>query len=185
MKILIDMDNVTANLMKKWVSVYNQRFDGTLTAEEVTDWQMHLFAPKCSPTEFYNIIGEPGFFANLEIMPNAVEVASRLVTAGHELFFVTATPYNNPTGGFDKCNWVQQHFPFIGRDGVIQAHKKQMIVGDVLFDDSPKNLQDFPNITVAMDWNFNKAATPDYRVSDWLEFENIINNISGELPEKI
>jgi 5'(3')-deoxyribonucleotidase len=177
MVILIDMDNVAANLMKKWLDVYNQRYGDTLTGDQIMNWQIDMHATKCDPADFYGIIGEPGFFADLDVMPDAVAVASRLKDAGHELYFVTATPYNNPTGGYDKCNWVQQHFPFIGRDGVIQAHKKHMVIGDLLFDDSPKNLKDFPGTKVAMDWNFNKNVQVNYRVTGWLEFEKVVHQL--------
>lgn len=176
--LLVDLDNVTANLMKKWLTTYNERYFDNLTAEQITDWNMHIFAKNCSVSEFYGIIDEPNFFSDLEIMPYAIDVAKRIKDAGHELFFVTATPYKNTTGGFDKCNWVQKHFPFIGRDNVIQAHKKYMVIGDLLFDDSPRNLATFPNIKVAMDWNFNKDSKVDYRVKNWLEFEICIMKIA-------
>lgn len=178
--LLIDMDNVTANLLKKWLDIYNEKYNDTLKPEQITTWGLHTQATKCSPSDFYGIIAKPGFFADLEVMPHAVDVIKRLHDAGHNIYFLTATPYNNPTCGFDKCNWVQLHFSFLekeARNRVIQAHHKHMIIGDLLFDDSPSNLNAYPGIKVAMDWNFNKHVSVDHRVSSWLEFEEVVNKL--------
>jgi len=178
--LLIDMDNVTANLLKKWLDVYNQTYGDTLTPDQITNWALHNQATKCSAADFYGIISRPGFFADLEVMPHAIDVVKRLHDIGHQIYFLTATPYNNPTGGYDKCNWVQQHFPFLDKDArnrVIQGHHKHMVKGDLLFDDSPSNLNAYPGTKVAMDWGFNKDVITNYRVKDWLEFEKIVHQI--------
>lgn len=178
--LLIDMDNVVANLLKKWLDTYNSTYGDTLLPEHITQWDLHKQITKCSPAEFYGIIAQPGFFADLEVMPYAVEVIQRLHSAGHSIYFLTATPYDNPTGGYDKCNWVQRHFSFLdknARNRVIQAHNKHMVKGDLLFDDSPANLAAYPGTKIAMDWNFNKHVAVNYRASDWLAFEKIVHQI--------
>jgi 5'(3')-deoxyribonucleotidase len=170
--LLIDMDNVAANLLKKWLDVYNTTYGDSLTPEQITQWNLHVQATKCSAADF--------FFADLEVIPNAVEVVKRLHEASHKVYFLTATPYSNPTGGFDKCNWIQNHFPFIEKDArsrVIQAHHKHMVIGDLLFDDSPANLESYPGTKIAMDWNFNKNVVVNYRVAGWLEFEKVVEQI--------
>lgn len=179
MILLIDMDNVVADLMKKWLDTYNSQYNDNLLAEQISTWQIESFASKCSPTEFHNIIEKAEFFADLDVIPDAVEVTARLQQYGHELYFVTATPYNNPTGGYDKYNWTEKHFPHIGKTRVIQAHHKHMVRGDLLFDDSPINLQNYPGIKVAMDFSYNKHVAVNYRVKDWLEFEKTVNQIVG------
>ena len=177
MHILIDLDNVAADLMKKWLDVYNSEYNDTLLPGQIKTWQIELFASKCSPREFHTIIERAEFFADLEVIKNSIEVTSRLQDLGHEIYFVTATPYDNPTAGYDKCNWVQKHFPHIGKTRVIQAHHKHMIKGDILFDDGPINLQNFHGIKVAMDFEYNKNVAVNYRVSNWLDFEKIIHQI--------
>lgn len=174
------MDNVVANLLKKWLDVYNQTYGDSLLPEQITSWALHNQATKCSPADFYGIIAKPGFFADLEIMPHAAGVIQRLHEAGHAIYFLTATPYSNLSGGYDKCNWVQKYFPFLEKDArnrVIQAHHKHMVKGDLLFDDSPSNLDAYPGIKVAMDWAFNRHVSVNYRAKDWLQFETIVNQI--------
>jgi len=75
--------------------------------------------------------------------------------------------------------WVERHFPHIGRRNVIQAHRKELVNGDLLFDDGPKNLNNFPGIRVAMNFQYNQDAKANYWVSSWLEFEAIIQQIAG------
>ncbi len=178
MQILIDMDNVVADLLTKWLNIYNTTHNDCLTAEQITNWQIDLHVSKCSPEQFYNLIETPGFFNDLEVMPGAVEVTKNLQSKGHKLYFVTATPYNSPTAGYDKYTWVEKYFPHIGRECVIQAHHKYMIKGDVLFDDGPQNLQDFQGIKIAMDFPYNKHVGVNYRVKTWDEFEEVIDRIT-------
>lgn len=177
MVVLLDMDNVVADLMSKWLEIYNNEYNDNLKAEEINTWKIETLARKCSPEQFHEIVTRSGFFADLTVLPNAIEVTRRLQQAGHDLYFVTATPYDNPTGGFDKQNWVEKHFPHIGKSRVIQTHNKQMIKGDILFDDGPTNLINFPNIKIAMDFPYNRNIIVNYRVSNWLEFEKCISLI--------
>ena len=178
MILLIDMDNVVADLMKKWLATYNAEYDDNLTPDKITSWAIESHASKCSPREFHAIIERAEFFADLDVFADAIDVTGRLQSFGHELYFVTATPYDNPTAGFDKNNWAQKYFPHIGRQRVIQTHHKHMVKGDLLFDDSPVNLQHFPGIKVAMDFPYNKNVAVNYRVSNWLEFEKIVNQLT-------
>lgn len=177
--LLIDMDNVVADLMTKWLASYNTTYNDCLTREHITTWQIDLHASKCSAEQFHKFIEDPGFFTDLEVIPDAIEVTTRLQAKGHKIYFVTATPYNSPTGGYDKYNWVEKYFPHIGKERVMQTHHKHMIKGDILFDDGPKNLQDFQGIKIAMDFPYNRNVAVNYRVKSWLEFEKIIDQIAG------
>lgn len=178
MQILLDMDNVVADLLSKWLEVYNTTYDDNVSNDQITSWQIDLHINKCSSQQFYAIIEQPGFFAELEVIQDSIEVTKRLQDIGHQLYFVTATPYGCPTGGYDKYVWIDKYFPHIGKEKVIQAHHKHMIKGDLLFDDGPKNLQDFHGIKVAMDFPYNKSIAVNYRVKTWLEFEKIIQQLT-------
>lgn len=178
MIILIDLDGVTAKLMPKWLAAYNKKYNDILSCDKIETYDIEKHITKCSENEFISLLENPGFFSDLIVFSNAVEVTIRLQSAGHILYFVTATPYDAPTAGFDKLNWVQKHFPHIGRERVIQTHHKFMINGDILFDDNPKNLSLFDGITVAMDYLYNKNCNVDYRICSWLEFEKIIAKLT-------
>lgn len=178
MILLLDMDSVTADLMKAWLSKYNTDFNDDLTIDEILTWDSDRYIkPECSKAQYYGYIHEPDFFANLDVFPNAIEVTRRLQERGHTLYFLTATPYDSRTGSFDKRKWVERLFPHIGQKGVIETHHKYMVKGDLLFDDSPTNLETFPGIKVVMDYNYNKNVNVNYRVTNWLEFEQVVIRI--------
>ena len=177
MVILIDMDNVVADLLTKWLAVYNEKYDDALIVSDIHDFEFSKNNLKCTAKEFFDIINIEHIFADLDVIPGAIESTKNLLKAGHTLYFVTATPFDNKTAGYDKFKWVERHFPHIGRNKVIQTHDKNIINGDVLFDDSPHNLEKFSKISIAMNYNFNKNTKCSYRVSTWHEFEKTIDKI--------
>ena len=177
--ILIDMDGVVADLLDKWLMVYNNRYKDTITKEQITNWDASLAAKNCSSKDFYSIINEPGFFSDLKVIENSVEVTKRLQQAGHILYFVTATPYDSLDAGFYKSKWVDTYFPHLTRKNVIQTHLKHLVKGDLLLDDSPSNLENFPGLKVVFNMEYNKNARVDFRVGNWNEFEKLINSIQA------
>lgn len=172
--LLIDMDSVTADLLKVWLEDYNKTYNDALTPEQITKWDWADLT-KCDAPGLYKLTERPGFFRDLPVMPGAIEVTKRLQEKGHSLFFVTACPYTVPTAGHDKYQFVAEHFSHIGPKSVIMAHKKDQIRGDILFDDSPRNLSEFSGITVAYDYPYNRETEVDYRARDWWEFEGIVD----------
>jgi 5'-nucleotidase len=177
MVILIDLDNVAADLMKKWLWTYNTKYGDNLKPSDIRHWDADIFAKKCTAKEYYALIDETSFFADLEVIPNSIEVTKRLIENGNVLYFVTATPFNNKTAAYDKNMWVNRYFPHIGEKHVIQTHKKYMVKGELLFDDSPTQLQEFTDMTVAMDMPYNQNIKTTYRAKNWLEFEDIVDSI--------
>ena len=177
LQLLVDMDGVVARLMEKWLAVYNAEYHDNLRPEDIKTWHAEQYARKCSPGEFNAIINRPGFFADLEVMPYAIEITKKLQDQGNTIYFVTATPYDSQTAGYDKMQWVDRHFPHIGKDHVIQAHHKNMVKGDLLLDDGPSNLEHFPGVKVAFDAPYNRNVHANYRISYWPQLEEVVGKI--------
>jgi 5'-nucleotidase len=178
MIILLDLDCVTADLYTYWLAEYNRRFNENITIDMLTEWDAGKFVKPENYQGFYDIMYEPDFFLKLQPMAHAIEVTKRLLDKGHNLFFVTADPYESRTAANDKRRWVEQYFKHIGRSKTFMVHQKFMVVGDVLFDDAPHNLNAFPGIKIAMDYLYNAKANCNYRVKDWLEFEKVIDDLT-------
>lgn len=178
MILLLDLDNTTADLTKKWLDVYNSTHNDNLLAEQITTWNLSAHANKCSPELLNKIIEAPNFFAELNVFPDAVEVTKRLQSK-HQLYFVTATPLDSKTAAYDKNQWVEKYFPHIGKNRVIHTHEKQLVKGDLLFDDGPTNLENFYGFTVAMDFAYNRHIKADARVNNWLDFEIYVNSLGS------
>ncbi len=168
-RLLIDMDGVLCNLVKKWFSVYNAEHNDTLRAEEMQQWGPHVYAKKGKT--IYGYLKEPGFFLDLEPIAGAVDGTQRLLEMGHEIVVVTAARH----GHSDKLAWVQNNLPFLDYRQVVFAHRKELVRGDVLFDDAPHNLAAFQpyGLPVAMAYRYNEGA-PGLRVQSWPEFVTLI-----------
>ncbi|GAB6932238.1 5' nucleotidase, NT5C type [Calditerricola satsumensis] len=179
--LLIDMDSVIVDLMAEWYARYNRDYGDNLTVARATSWDATTYVkPECG-AKIYDYLREPGLFAGLKPLPHAIEVLERL-SRRYEIFIVTASP--SAIAYAEKEAWVQRHLPFLGRERLIFAHRKEMIRGDLLFDDAPHNLRRFQatgRIAVAMDYPYNRdVACP--RVSSWLEFEERLPELLAQRP---
>jgi 5'(3')-deoxyribonucleotidase len=168
--LLIDMDSVIVDLMSEWFRRYNQDYDDDLSVERVLCWQSEKYVkPECGE-KIYEYLDQPDLFRNLQPLPNALEVLERL----HREYDILIVTSSRTLAFTEKEEWVERHLPFIGKHNLIFAHRKDMICGDVLFDDAPHNLLAFlqtGRTAVAMDYPYNRDVTVP-RVKGWLEFES-------------
>ncbi|HZG72596.1 MAG TPA: hypothetical protein VEY51_13745 [Chondromyces sp.] len=171
--LLIDMDSVICDLMTKWHSRYNEDYDDNLTVERLKCWNSEKYVkPECG-IKIYNYLNEPGLFLGLDPLPHAIEVLERL-HGKYDILIVTSSV---STAFSEKERWVEKHLPFIGKHNLIFSHRKNMIIGDLLFDDAPHNLKEFSStrrLAVAMDYPYNRDVNVP-RVKGWLEFEQFLN----------
>ena len=90
----------------------------------------------------------------------------------------------------EKGEWVRDNLPFLSRDNFIIAKRKELVRGDVLFDDGPHNLGTYPGITIGMRHDYCKCdpdCEPDFWVSSLLEFEQVVLELesSGALQPSV
>lgn len=171
--LLIDMDSVICDLMSEWHRRYNEDYQDQLTVDKLLCWRSENYVkPECG-MKIYDYLDEPGIFLKLKAYPFAVEVLQRL-TASYEILIVTSSRTYAYT---EKEQWVEEHLPFIGKRNLIFTHRKEMIYGDLLFDDAPHNLLAFQKTgrtAVAMDYPYNRDLAVE-RVKNWLEFEKWVH----------
>jgi 5'-nucleotidase len=170
--LLIDMDSVICDLMTEWHRRYNLDYNDDLAVHRLECWKSEKYVkPECG-TKVYDYLDEPGLFLHLQPYANAIHVLERLHTK-YEILVVTSSRTYAFT---EKELWVERYLPFIGRKNLIFTHRKEMIRGDLLFDDAPHNLKGFQatgRVAVAMDYPYNRDVAV-HRVTDWLEFEQWI-----------
>lgn len=162
------------DLMSAWFGLYNRDYDDDLTVERATCWDAKSYVKPACGEKIYEYLDQPGLFANLQPLPNAIAVLERLANR-FDILIVTSPPSSNAYR--EKEEWIIRNLPFLGRHNLIFAHRKYKICGDLLFDDAPPNLQSFLDtgrVAVAMDYPYNRQiACP--RVSGWLEFEQKVD----------
>lgn len=180
-RLLIDMDSVICDLMSEWHRRYNRDYEDNLSYERLQSWHSeHFVKPECG-TKIYDYLDEPGLFLNLNPLPNSIDVLKRLNNT-YDILIVTSSRSYAYT---EKEKWVEKHLPFIDKQNIIFTHRKDLIAGDLLFDDAPHNLEAFRStgrIAIAMDYPYNRNVDVP-RVKSWLEFESWLNRLDWGVKE--
>ena len=73
-------------------------------------------------------------FRNLELVPGAQDALIRL-NQDFDIFIATTPPWSRPKVWGEKREWIGEHFPWLKRKMVL-THRKDLLIGDVLIDDS-------------------------------------------------
>ena len=185
MTILIDMDDTIESLLKAWVSGVNRKYGRSVSHEDVGSWDVSTAFPGLTHEQVYAVPLEKGFWKTVEPIPGAAEAIQRFMAAGHEVFIVTATPYESVTEKMSDL--LFRYFPFLSWKQLIITSRKQLIRGDVLIDDGVHNLEGGDYIKILMtaphNRNYDAEANGMIRVHNWAEIEEVINRISAEQEE--
>lgn len=177
--LLFDLDGICANLLKKWLAVYNYDWDDHLAAADITSWDWdRLVKPACGK-RIYHYLNRPGFFADLEPLPGCVASLERL-SEFVELVVVTASP-REACG--DKMAWVRRHLPMVPKGNVVITYRKDLVRGDFMFDDAPRNLIHHPATRILMDYPYNRSFHDCHRVHSWEEAEALLYQLLAQRSE--
>ena len=183
MTILIDMDDTIESLLRAWVNGVNTKYGRSVSCEDVTSWDVSAAFPGLTREEVYAVPLEQGFWKTVEPIPGAAEAIQRFMDAGHEVFIVTATPYESVTEKMTEV--LFRYFPFLTWKQLIITSRKQLIRGDVLIDDGVHNLEGGDYVKILMtaphNRNYDAEANGMIRVQTWAEIEEVIRRISGTI----
>ena len=110
-------------------------------------------------------------YLHLDVIPGAEKALSYL-NEHHEIFIASTPPWTRPEVWSDKRIWLEQNFPYLKRK-LILTHRKDLLIGDVLIDDSQYRGQ--PNFKGEWFW-FNK----DWPSKDWKACLKFIKKLENE-----
>jgi len=117
--IFIDMDGVLADA-EAGMKVWSDKLGMTTT---------ELFKKK-----LYHM---PGFYADLPLMPGAVEAFEKLCEK-YEVYILTAPSWENPSCYTDKRLWVEKYLGESAYKRLIISNDKSLFTGRALIDDRTK-----------------------------------------------
>ena len=167
--LLVDMDDTILDFKTEWFMTYDKEH-GTDLIHEIKNWGI----PE-RYNDAFEILQRPGFFRGLRPYPNMIDVLQRLSQV-HDIVIVTSSVYG--VSMKEKGEWFREYLHFLPRDNFIIAKRKELIRGDLLFDDGLHNLEKFPGITVGMHQGYGDSDfQPTHWVASALEFESLIYNI--------
>lgn len=184
MIILVDMDDTIELLLEAWLERVNTLYDRNVTAEEIIDWDVSKAYPGLTKNQVYDVILENDFWKTVKPIPGAIEGLRHFISTGHEVYLVTATPYESVTG--KMRDHIFRYFPFISWDHIIITANKQLLKGDILIDDGVHNLEggDYTKILVDAPYNrsYDAEANGMIRVHNWEEIICVVDRISSPSP---
>jgi 5'(3')-deoxyribonucleotidase len=164
MRIAIDMDEVIADPISKFIKLYNRDFGVPLDLILEPGKEVYQHVPADVNRKWYEYINEKGFFRDLPVIPGSIEAIQKL-QENHDVYIATAAmEFRNSLE--DKFDWLQEHFPFIPWTNIIFCGNKVLDV-DVLIDDRIKNFAEFKGRPLLFSSPHNLLITDYERVDTW------------------
>jgi len=192
--ILVDMDEVLADFIDAWLTLYNQDYDDNLTIEDLKSWKTSLYVKPACGEKIYDYFKKPGLFRHLKVRPYAQEFIQNLLDNNYTVLIVSDSPEGNSYCDYtedttrignpadDKRKWLAEHFPMIPSSHIIFTSQKWYVQGDVLVDDKPATYQEFEKrgrLSILVDQPYNKDIVTKRRAKDLKEAEQLIYQLTG------
>lgn len=193
--ILIDLDDTANNFCDVFWGHYNRLHNDRVSPEDVTSWDMSLFAKPEVGKQVYDLMKLPGLFRELSPHADACAVIDEFLERGWEVIFVTDAPagtshcdepglnaFSNPTD--DKRKWVAEHFPQVPKENIVFTSLKWKVEGDVLIDDKPDTFLKFQELNrpcILIDKPYNRHIRTEWRAFSLTEAATMITRLlAGE-----
>src|SRR3990167_1827001 len=183
-RIALDCDGCIVDLLPQWLSMYNQETNENLQVSDIKEWD--LFSQVKQPKILNKILLSKGFFQKPEPYLDVLEVLPKLLKDERfDIFIATQVPRSSPYAGWDKREWLRRWLPTFDLEKFISIHHKYLLQTDIILDDHPKHLkqwldEDSTKVSVCMDHLYNREAVCSFRVNDWKEFSELLENLLWE-----
>lgn len=177
--VALDLDGVIWDLVRPWITEYNNRFGDNLSYDDVTSYDLTRHMKKCTKEDYCHILSEILFWQKVEPFSGNSEWLRKL-NKRFNLVIATKTDYRL----FEmKVNRVLELFPFIKHSQIINIHDKSLLNVDWLVDDCLDNLKRGDFNAVVYDAPYNKSEKY-FRVKSLEEFYNLLEQYYNESKEK-
>jgi len=197
--ILFDMDGVIVDQIPLWLEIYNSEYKDNLTIDEFAgSWNLHKIVKPEVGEKVYDILNRPDFYEKAKPIDGAIDGIKDILSSGKFNVFIVSAFMGNGNQAKGKCDWINRYLTDIDRDNIFLCHEKQLIIGDILVDDSEKNLIKWCNVMDAIlpnlfsnkpealmmtaphnkDLDLNQPLYQGiFRISNWKELLEYIFNI--------
>ncbi|AJW63456.1 Putative 5'(3')-deoxyribonucleotidase [Elizabethkingia miricola] len=168
-RVLVDMDGVLADVYHQFIK-YEERDSGVrIKIEDSRGLDETIAFPNVDKH-----LHELGFFRNLQVMEDSIEVMEYL-NSKYEVFILSAA-MEFPNSLREKYDWLAEYFPFITWEQIIFCGSKKVVTGDYMIDDYPKNLDTFQGEKLLFTQPHNLYVdNSDYRrIDSWKEIRAIL-----------
>ena len=164
MRIAIDMDEVLADPIHKFIQLYNRDHQVPLDLVIQPGTEIFQNVPEEVNDKWFDYINGKGFFRDLPVIDGAVEAVKKLQEK-HDVYIVSAAmEFRNSLE--DKFDWLIEHFPFVSWKNVVFCGEKIVNV-DIMIDDRIKNFVGFEGRPLLFTSPHNLLITEYERVDNW------------------
>lgn len=169
-KIALDVDEVIADPIPKFLDAYEKYFGQQLKKEDY--WGQKVYDLP-NARHIRDVLYGKGFFRDLPVIENSQEVVKEL-SEKYDIYFTTSTmEFRNSLE--DKYDWLVEHFPFIPPKQFVFVGDKSILQADYMIDDHASNLVDFTGKGLLYTASYNIHETRFTRVNNWLEIRDFFN----------
>jgi 5'(3')-deoxyribonucleotidase len=163
------MDEVIAQFVPKHLACFNRACNENITLEELKGKKLRELRPHLTK-EILNILNDPSFFRDLEVMEDSQEVIREL-SKHYEIFIATAA-MEFPSSFTAKYEWLKEHFDFLNEMNFVFCGDKSIIHADYLIDDNARHFQRFCGQGILFTAPHNINETGYIRVNNWKEVKD-------------
>ena len=173
MRILIDMDDVIADAVERFLQWYERDYGVRYTKDDLKGTKLYMIVPEEHRKTVKEYPHRDDFFKDLPVIENSREIVEELHNR-FEVYIASAAmefPYSLP----HKNNWLDEHFPFIHWKRRIFCGDKSVLKGDILIDDHDFNLSVFDGRAIMFSSPHNLNDTKYQRMDSWLDAEKLFD----------
>lgn len=168
--LAVDMDEVLADAAKKLKAWYKRDYGTELSEKDLKGKDLKEAVIPRRAGVFHQYANTPGFFRDLELMPDADEIMGKL-NKKYDLYLVSAA-VEFPNSLKDKYDWIQDNLPFISWKQICFCGMKYIIQTDIMIDDRTRNFKNFKGRKLLYYAHHNALETGYERVQDWQEISD-------------
>lgn len=171
-RLIIDMDDVLADTSARIIELFNERNRQNVTKDFFYENDFYKYTKQGKFIPYREELYKPGFFANLEVFPNAIKVVEKL-NKKYDIYIVSAAT-EFPNSLIEKVDWMAKYFPFISWRKIVLCGSKSIIKGDIMIDDHSRNFSEFEGRKLLFHAPHNYNEKGFERVKSWLEIEELL-----------
>lgn len=171
--VCVDVDDVCADLVPHWISLYNEEYNDTLCPEDMLEWNILNFVkPECGEDIFKYLKGERNIYREISPVKGALKYTKLLKERDYRLVYVTFRgPFSNSGR---KFMWLYQNGFVEDEADYIETNDKSLIYADYMIDDNWENVINFRGTGVLYSRPWNNKYNSVFRVNTWREFYDFI-----------
>lgn len=172
-RLIVDMDDVLADTSSKILSIFNTINKQEILPSYFLENDFYGFVRQEKFSAYRHTLLEPGFFSDLVVLPDAIDVMEDL-NKKYDIYIVSAA-LEFPESLKEKYDWMKVHFPFIPWQKIVFCGDKSIVHGDIMIDDHARNFKNFNGEKLLFNAIHNIFVEGDFkRVHAWKEIHKLL-----------